>query len=56
MLKFAFCISEWCILTTDPVEQTLLAGDGVGDIGDGVPVERFQLAWWGLGAEDGGFG
>jgi hypothetical protein len=32
-------------LTTDPTEQTLLAGDGVGDIGDGVPVDRFQLDW-----------
>lgn len=38
-------------LTTDPTEQTLLAGDGVGDMGDGVPVDRFQLGWCGEGAD-----
>ena len=32
------------LLTCEPTEPMLPAGDGVGDIGDGVPVLRlFQL-------------
>lgn len=31
-------------LTTEPTEPTLPAGDGCGDMGDGVPIDRlFQL-------------
>ena len=56
LCRFCYCwvsISK-SRLTTEPTEPTL-AGDGVGDIGEGVPVERFQLVCSGDGA-DGGLG
>ena len=34
-------------LTTEPTEPMLPAGEGDGDIGDGVPLARDQLLWWG---------
>lgn len=37
-------------LTTDPTDPTDPAGEGVGDIGEGVPVLLFQLVWYGDGA------
>ena len=38
-------------LTLDSREPVLPAGEGVGDIGEGVLLERLlQLFWWGEGA------
>lgn len=47
--KLTFILA--CKQTCDPTEPMLQVGEGVGDIGEGVPVLfLFQLFWCGDGA------
>ena len=42
--SWLLCLCVLMTLTTELTEPTLPAGDCCGDIGDGVPVVRLQLA------------